>query len=59
MAFSLEANVYLADLRDLARRRPTTSATTTGSSRHMAGLAEIGEGVYLGDTDFRAARTAS
>ena len=52
MAFSLEANVYLAtyviypDAADDERYSDWLQS-------HMTGLAAIGEGVYLGDSDFR------
>jgi FAD/FMN-containing dehydrogenase len=52
MAFSLEANVYLAtyviypDSSDDLRYSDWLQS-------HMAGLAADGEGVYLGDSDFR------
>ena len=53
MAFSMEANVYLAtyvtykDEADDARYRRWVHGRT-------AELAKLGEGVYLGDTDFTA-----
>ena len=40
------------DVRDLDRTRPTTSATAPGWSTTPRRLAELGKGVYLGDTDF-------
>jgi hypothetical protein len=51
MAFSLEKNVYLAtyaiwpDATDDERHRDWVHG-------HHARLAEVGEGVYLGDSDF-------
>ena len=59
MAFSLEANVYLAtyaiwsDPADDERHRAWVHG-------HLARLAEeVGEGLYVGDSDFTRGRTAS